>query len=832
EHVIGTEGETHGNGLGDVNGDGHEDLGICAPVYNLSNGPGEPASFYLYLGGNIMDAAPDLSISHPASQTLLYGRSSTGGGDFNADGYDDMLVEVYSNESGALGFNGYMYFGGPVPDATVDLVFEGIRMNSGLNGNRASLAHDLNGDGFADLAAISDESPNPLHVYFGGPGADTVVDLQSGDFGAGYELITGDVTGDGQADLILAGAEILVLEGGAGFDLVPDRVLTWDQIHPSAVAARHLRLFRPVAGLSAPEILFDAYFDRNQVSLPATGLRQGIPSWGLPSPGLDITTTRVAVSNDLDGSGADELFLLGGQDLVLYDDLFFDCNEDGIPDNDQAVAGLLADCDQNGVADECETRTWPALDCNADFVPDSCQLPSLDCDDNGEIDSCEIDQFAWLDCDADGQLDSCVPVPPPFDRDANGLADCREIHEDSSLDCNGDGILDIVQTEDPSLDCDMNGWADFCEISVVPERDCNGDGALDICQVDLPGYDCNQNSIIDACEAPTESTADCNYDGLADLCQMQSEPDLDCDGNGFVDSCEHSTRTAPCAARPWIGVYFDAQLTVTQLALEDIPASGTVYVAVRGLDPGRVSSVDEYYFTLDLPSQLIVTGATPFPAGAENLVASNSEWAVQTNGPMSADAQGNLLLVEIDYLRLSPMTQDMAAQAMGTQLSPVSTTWASFVDAVSGNWRLLDSRLARFGSSLTDCNANGVDDLTDISSGDSLDLDGNGIPDECGAVAAPVPARRLELHRPVPNPFNPRTQIGFYLPEAASVRMVVHDASGRRVRILCQERLAAGDHERGWDGRDDAGRGTSSGVYYVRLESRGQVLTKKMVLLR
>ncbi len=32
-----------------------------------------------------------------------------------------------------------------------------------------------------------------------------------------------------------------------------------------------------------------------------------------------------------------------------------------------------------------------------------------------------------------------------------------------------------------------------------------------------------------------------------------------------------------------------------------------------------------------------------------------------------------------------------------------------------------------------DCNSNGVEDAVDIASGYSIDLDGNGVPDECDA---------------------------------------------------------------------------------------------------
>jgi hypothetical protein len=78
-----------------------------------------------------------------------------------------------------------------------------------------------------------------------------------------------------------------------------------------------------------------------------------------------------------------------------------------------------------------------------------------------------------------------------------------------------------------------------------------------------------------------------------------------------------------------------------------------------------------------------------------------------------------------------------------------------------------------------------------------------------------------------PNPFNPSTTVGFTLPQAGPVRLSLHDARGRLVRVLVDEPLAAGSHEVRWDGRDLTGRVAASGVYLARLETaRGRdVLT-------
>ena len=83
-----------------------------------------------------------------------------------------------------------------------------------------------------------------------------------------------------------------------------------------------------------------------------------------------------------------------------------------------------------------------------------------------------------------------------------------------------------------------------------------------------------------------------------------------------------------------------------------------------------------------------------------------------------------------------------------------------------------------------------------------------------------------------PNPFNPLTVIAFDLAVAGPVQLDVFDVQGRRVRRLQSGAMAAGTHRITWDGRDSAGRETSSGVYFCRLTAGNQVHLHKMTLVR
>ena len=92
--------------------------------------------------------------------------------------------------------------------------------------------------------------------------------------------------------------------------------------------------------------------------------------------------------------------------------------------------------------------------------------------------------------------------------------------------------------------------------------------------------------------------------------------------------------------------------------------------------------------------------------------------------------------------------------------------------------------------------------------------------------------RHLVFHGAVPNPFNPATDIKFSLPRSADVRLRVYDVSGRLVRTLLAKQLDAGTHSERWDGRDDAGLGVASGIYFARLQFDGETSIKSMALVR
>ncbi len=88
------------------------------------------------------------------------------------------------------------------------------------------------------------------------------------------------------------------------------------------------------------------------------------------------------------------------------------------------------------------------------------------------------------------------------------------------------------------------------------------------------------------------------------------------------------------------------------------------------------------------------------------------------------------------------------------------------------------------------------------------------------------------LEQNYPNPFNPSTVMRFTLPQTGAVTLKIFDLQGRLVHTLVEGTLPPGSQRVEWNGANAEGNPVSSGVYFYQLKVAGQVLTRKMILLR
>ncbi len=223
-------------GVGDINGDGYDDIACSAPGYK---------TVYIYYGSATgPSSTADWSYSHG---TYSIGDQVAGAGDINGDGYSDLLFSSISFANGESDEGrAFMFYGSDSgPASTPDWTYEVDQIQAYLGTDIHSLG-DVNGDGYSDIGIGVPQYDSDLTnegaalVFYGSASGlastpDWTAESDHVESAYSHHRVSsaGDVNGDGYSDLLFStpnwddGSQVgegkvwLYLGGESGLETTP-----------------------------------------------------------------------------------------------------------------------------------------------------------------------------------------------------------------------------------------------------------------------------------------------------------------------------------------------------------------------------------------------------------------------------------------------------------------------------------------------------------------------------------------------------------------------------------------------------------------------------------
>ena len=765
---------------GDVNGDGFSDVIVGAPGYD--NGQTNEGRAFVYHGSAAGLSTTAAWTAEGDQDFAEFGRSVATAGDVNGDGFSDVSVGAQGYDNGQTNEGrAFVYHGGSGGLSLAPAWFTNGGQNNAGWGWSVGTAGDVNGDGYSDIIAVADRYDNgqadegKAWVYHGSRTGVPVLSgwsAETNQFNAQLSSAAsaGDVNGDGYTDVILGSYRYDNGENDEG---------------------RTFLYLGSFAGLSPT------------------------PAWtSEPNQASAWFGSSVGSAGDVNGDGYGDVLVGGdgwdnGQSSEGRAWLYLG-SAGGLGGPIWSVEG-----DQEGASLGYSVGT--AGDVNGDGFSDV--LIAVPGYDNGEPN----EGVVWVFHGSDDGLG----VSPSRVVEVNQAGALFGFDVSTAGDVNGDGFSDVIIGAQS-----YDGLQTDAGRAFVYHGGAGGLGAA-------PAWTDEPNQASAQYGRSVATAGDVNGDGYSDVIVGASHMDV----GAFNDGAVWVYHGSPAGLAPaWFnyGGQTDAFFGIAVGTAGDVNGDGfsDVIIGAFGYDYNFTDEGGVWVFLgnqgagLDrVRLQLRTDGTAPI----DLLGRSDSESEVHLTALARTPAGRGRVRLEVEMKPAGTPFDGtgLVTSAFGNTGAPgVGGSAVSFIQDVTGlapgtlyHWRLRIASDSPFfpRSPWLWLPYNGVTEGDVRTGGDPTTAIAEG--------SAPPPAG-LWLGRAAPNPFTTSTELNYTLPHHAMTRLGVFNVQGRQVATLAEGAKPAGRHRVHWDGQDAGGSPLPAGVYFVRLEFAGHVVSQKIVRSR
>ena len=755
------------SGVGDVNGDGFDDVVVGARRWDSNVGK---AVVLLGSGTGLATSGTELA----GSGAGQFGTAVGGAGDVDGDGFDDVIVGEPSANSGSA----YVFHGSATGmDAAVRTTIVAGATSSNL-GIAVGGAGDVNGDGFDDVVVGDDSASGfagEVHVHHGSGAGVSPTAATTGVGSVAFTRLggavdgAGDTNGDGFDDVVVGGfGNSTVTPIAAIFEGSASGIGTSADVTIRGNPGSNFGL--AIAGLG--DVNADGYGDVLVGARNEGASFQGQASVYLGSlDGMQTTAegnatgtttgyalgTAVGGAGDVNGDGYNDMLVstgFGFYQVFVYHGAPTDQDNDGFlsdvdcDDTDHTINPGASETPGDEVDSDCDTTELCYADSDLDgFTDGTVSSADIDCSGPGEATSAS----SSLDCDdSDANIfpGATEGVGDGVDSDCDGNEIC---YADSDEDGYTSGI--VVSIDEDCGDAGESGFA-------TSQEDCDDtEDSIFPGGTELPGDEVDSN-----CDGQEICYSDDDGDTYTDGTVISTDTDCRDVGETFlqstVDDCDDTDSLVNPAATEITGDEVDGDCDGIEICYADADADGYTRGIVGSTDADCQDPGESTTESTDIDCDDTV--ATTYPGAPEvtgDEVDSDCDGLeiCYADGDLDGFTGGTVVSADIDCSSsgesttassvldcndadpaIYPSATEVVGDEVDSDCDGIEVCYADvdsdgFTDGTvdSPNESCADAGEAVSASTLSDC-----DDTDAAVNPTAVEVVGNGVDDDCDGTAA------------------------------------------------------------------------------------------------